>query len=63
MGLLIGWFLIFFFAHDWIYRFHSKWYQIPQDRFDAIHYAGMAFFKILILMFNLVPYLALRIIV
>jgi len=63
MGLLMGWFLIFFFAHDWIYRFHSKWYQIPQDRFDAIHYAGMAFFKILILMFNLVPYLALRIIV
>ena len=63
MGLLIGWFLIFFFAHDWIYRFHSKWYQIPQDRFDAIHYAGMVLFKILILMFNLVPYLALRIIV
>ncbi len=63
MGLLIWWFLIFFFAHDWVYRFHSKWYQIPQDRFDAIHYAGMAFFKILILMFNLVPYLALRIII
>lgn len=63
MGLLIWWFLIFFFAHDWVYRFHSKWYQIPQDRFDAIHYAGIAFFKILILMFNLVPYLALRIII
>ncbi|MDF1592821.1 MAG: hypothetical protein P1P89_15000 [Desulfobacterales bacterium] len=62
MGLLIWWFLIFFFAHDWVYRFHSKWYQIPRDRFDAIHYAGIAFFKILILMFNLVPYLALRII-
>lgn len=62
MGLLIWWFLIFFFAHDWVYRFHSKWYQITQERFDAIHYAGIAFFKILILMFNLVPYLALRII-
>ncbi|MEW6670588.1 MAG: DUF6868 family protein [Thermodesulfobacteriota bacterium] len=63
MGLLIGWFLLFFFAHDWIYRIHSKWYHIPQDRFDAIHYAGIAFFKILVLAFNLVPYLALRIVV
>ena len=63
MGLLVWWFLIFFFAHDWVYRFHSRWYHIPQDRFDAIHYAGIAFFKILILMFNLVPYLALRIVV
>jgi len=62
MGLLLWWFLIFFFARDWIYRVHSRWYQIPRDRFDAIHYAGIAFFKILILMFNLVPYLALRII-
>lgn len=61
-GLLLVWFLMFFFVHDWIYRLHSRWYQIPQDRFDAIHYAGMAFFKILILTFNLVPYLALRII-
>jgi len=62
MGLLIWWFLIFFFAHDWVYRLHSRWYRIPQDRFDAIHYAGIAFFKILVLTFNLVPYLALRII-
>ena len=63
MGLLMVWFLVFFLAHDWIYRVHSRWYQVPQDRFDAIHYAGIALFKILILMFNLVPYLALRIIV
>jgi hypothetical protein len=35
---------------------------MPRDRFDAIHYAGIAFFKILIMVFNLVPYLALRII-
>lgn len=62
LGLLTGWVLAFFLARDWIYQVHSLWFQIPRDRFDAFHYTGMAFFKILILVFNLVPYLALRII-
>lgn len=62
MGLLLWWFFIFWFAQDWIYRLHGRWFSIPRDRFDALHYAGMACFKILILIFNLVPYLALRII-
>jgi len=49
-------------AHDWMYRMHSKWFNIPVEKFDAIHYSGMAIFKIAILVFNLVPYLALRIV-
>ena len=61
-GILMLWFLFFFMAHDWMYRMHRKWYNISVDRFDTIHYAGIAFFKILILTFNLVPYLALRIV-
>jgi hypothetical protein len=32
------------------------------ERFDAIHYAGMLFFKICIFLFNIVPYFALRIV-
>ncbi len=31
-----------------------------QPVFDAIHYAGMTLFKLLFIVFNLVPYLALR---
>jgi hypothetical protein len=61
-GILLWWFLFFVLAHDWTYRVHSKWFPIPVDRFDAVHYAGIAFFKLLILVFNLTPYLALRII-
>jgi len=41
---------------------HSKWFNIPVEKFDAIHYAGIAFFKISIFLFNLVPYFALRIV-
>ena len=61
-AILLWWFLVFSMAHDWMYRFHGKWFKIPVEKFDAIHYAGMALFKTAILLFNLVPYLALRIV-
>ena len=60
--LLAWWGLFFFFAHDWTYRMHSKWFQIPVEKFDSIHYTGIAFYKMAILLFNLVPYLSLRIV-
>ncbi len=62
MGLLLWWFMFFTLAHDWVYRFHGKWFKLSVDKFDAIHYAGMAFFKIFILFFNIVPYFALLIV-
>ena len=62
IGLLLWWLLFFLLAHDWMYRFHGKWFKLSVERFDAIHYAGMAFFKICIFVFNIVPYLALRIV-
>ena len=62
IGLLLWWVLFFTLAHDWVYRFHGKWFKLSVDNFDAIHYAGMAFFKICIFLFNIAPYFALRII-
>lgn len=61
-GILILWFLVFVLARDWIYGMHSKWYPISSEQFNAINYAGIAFYKILVLVFILVPYIALRII-
>lgn len=61
MGLLLWWLLIITLAHDWVYQLHGRWFKLSVDRFDSIHYAGMAFFKIAIFLFNIVPYLALTI--
>ncbi len=63
LGLLTWWFLFFVFARNWMLKIHGRWFRIPEERFDSIHYSGMAFYKICILIFNLVPYLAMRIIV
>lgn len=62
-ALLVLWFLFFSLGHDWVYRLHGKWFALSTEKFDAIHYASMAFFKLGIFLFNLVPYLALRIVV
>lgn len=62
IGLLLWWLLLICLAHDWVYRFHSRWFYMPMERFDAIHYAGMAFYKILMIVFNWVPYFAIQII-
>jgi hypothetical protein len=58
-GILLCWFLVFLFAHDWMHRLHGRWFRISVEHFDAIHYAAMAVYKIGILLFNVVPYVAL----
>jgi hypothetical protein len=62
LAILLCWFLLFSVAHDWLYRFHGRWFSMPVDKFNGIHYTAMALFKCGILLFNLVPYLALRIV-
>jgi hypothetical protein len=60
-GVLLWWFLFFILAHDWMHRFHGRWFRLPVESFDAMHYAGMTLYKIGIILFNLVPYVALHI--
>ena len=62
LGLLLWWAGFFLFAHDWMYRMHTRWFRISVEQFDAMHYAGMAFFKISVFIFNLVPWIALHIV-
>ena len=61
-GVLIGWWLCFLLAHDWMYRWHGRWFHLSVAQFDTVHYAGMAIFKIGILLLNLVPSVALHMI-
>ena len=62
IGMLLFWFLFFVFAHNWLYKFHSKWSKLSTEKFDAIHYAGMALYEVCIVLFILGPYIALRIV-
>jgi hypothetical protein len=58
-ALLFIWFGVFVFAHDWLHGMHGRWFKLSGETFDAIHYAGLAAYKIGILLFFLVPLVAL----
>ena len=61
-SVLLLWFAAFRFGHRWMFKLHGGWFHMSEERFDSIHYLGMAVYKIGILLFNLVPYLALSIV-
>ena len=62
IGILLVWFVEFVLMRDWIYKIHTKWYKLSDERFDAIHYGAIAVYKLAVIVFNVIPYIALRII-
>ncbi|VAV85818.1 hypothetical protein MNBD_DELTA01-874 [hydrothermal vent metagenome] len=62
-GVLLLWFFMIAFAHDWVYRLHTRWFKLSRESFDKLHYGLMGAFKLLIFIFNLAPYIALRIVI
>lgn len=59
IGFLTYWFAAFSLMHDTIYKFHGKLFRMSVETFDAIHYTGMAVYKVGIFLFSLMPYLTL----
>ena len=49
IGFLLLWVLWLKLGHDFVYRVHGKWFKMSEERFDTIHYAGMLYFKMGIL--------------
>jgi hypothetical protein len=60
-GILILWFTVFTFAHDLVFKLHTRWFKLSPERFDSINYLGAAVYKIGIVLFNLTPLIALHI--
>lgn len=58
-ALLLLWFFLFVAARGWMYRLHARWFRMSESTFDLVHYAGMAAFKLAIVLFNLAPLLAI----
>lgn len=58
--ILLIWFFAFIFAKDLMKKLHRQWFNLSDQNFDAIHYSAMAVYKIGILLLNLVPFIALK---
>jgi len=58
-GLLIFWTLFCLFAPNLVYRVQSVWFPMARETFDVVIYSFIGAFKLLFIVFNVVPYLAL----
>jgi hypothetical protein len=61
-GVLFLWFGVFVFAHNWLYRMHTRWFKLSVETFDALNYVGVSIYKIGVVLINLVPLIVLYII-
>lgn len=52
-------FLIVTFASEWVYSVHYRFFPISKGTFYAAFYAFYGAMKLVVIMFNLVPYIAL----
>jgi len=60
--ILTVWFIALTVAHDAVYRLHTRWFALSRESFDAIHYGGMAVYKIGILLLNVAPLVAVLVV-
>jgi hypothetical protein len=61
-ALLTLWITIFMLAPDLVYRTQSEWFPLPRETFNVVFYSFLGLFKIVFLVFNVVPYVALLIV-
>lgn len=59
-GILLIWFFSFMFARDLLMKVHIGMFSISEQTFLTTHYAGIGLFKILVFVFNLVPWFVLN---
>jgi hypothetical protein len=60
-AVLVVWALAVLWAREPLRRI-GRWYGVSGELFDALNYGGLMSYKLAIILFNLGPYLALRII-
>ena len=58
-AILLLWVFLFLFAHEWMYRLHTRWFKLSPEAFDMLNYGGIGLYKLGNILFFLVPALAL----
>lgn len=48
------------FFSDAVYQIHSQWFKASNEEFVTYLYYVIAFYKLMWIFFNIVPYIALR---
>ncbi|NLS97618.1 MAG: hypothetical protein GXX96_36220 [Planctomycetaceae bacterium] len=60
--LLLVWFGIYMLASDVAHVRHGRMFGLSQHELSVIHYCGMAFAKLVVILFFFFPWLAIRLV-
>lgn len=60
-GILVVWTVFYMFAPGLVYRIQRNFIPISRETFNMAMYGFIGFFKIIFLVFNVVPYVVLLI--
>jgi hypothetical protein len=60
LALLLLWFLLYLITPNWMLELNASWFNVGKRDYDLINYFGMGFFKIGIILFFLLPCLAIK---
>jgi len=59
-GLLVFVFAFITLAGKWVHRLHSQIFNVPEELIGKTLYQIIAIYKIIILVFNVIPWLTLK---
>lgn len=60
-GLFVFWSTMVMLCPDLTYRTQSKFWPIPRETWNVVMYSFLGLFKIVLIAFNIVPWVALSI--
>jgi hypothetical protein len=61
-GVVILWWVLFMAAYDWLLKINQRLIRLSPEYFDPINVCGISLYKLGIILFNLVPAIALFIV-
>ena len=61
-GAFLFGFSLSLLAHAWMHRVYGRLFRVSAQQFDAINFGGIYLYKLGIVVFNLVPLIALYLI-
>lgn len=62
-SLLFLWVVMMMFASDLVYRTQYRWFPLSKEVFAETIYRFLGLYKLMFLMFNLVPWLVLELMI
>jgi hypothetical protein len=60
--VLLVWFGTWVVARNAIHRLHSRWFHLERTSYDAMTWLLIGVYKLLVLLFFVIPWIALRVV-